>query len=392
MGAVPLPNRNGSSGQRAPRANATNDETAATHGEPERRRVEAELLAGERVERDVLAAHDRVDERARRVGRDALGPVDHLELVALLLRERAQLLLLDAQLVLVELALRPDRDPLPRRHRERAGHQPGDAGEHHDAVVRWCRRRRPSPARSSTPGRRSRRTRRPAARRRSRPGGDPPSGRCGRPRGCPASRRWCGRRPLLLRHRVGGFGVVAVAVGLGRLGAQHQRQHRLGAEVPREEAQRPHAERQPRACAARRRPRAAAAPSARRGVPRRPRAAGTRRVGASSAYSASPRNSAPPFDLVGVHLAQSLRCARASRRSDLRRHHADDNATQLATASVADFPETQSLRCAYPSCRVAVARAQDAEDARPGGACPIADVDQRADDRAHHLPAERGGA
>ena len=39
------------------------------------------------------------------------------------------------------------------------------------------------------------------------------------------------RGRLLLRHRVGGLGFVAVAVGLGRLGAQHQRQHRLGAEV-----------------------------------------------------------------------------------------------------------------------------------------------------------------
>ena len=92
-----------------------------------------------------------------------------------------------------------------------------------------------------------RRTRWPAARRRSRPGGGPPSGRCDRPSGMPciAAMVRPGRR-LLLGHRVGGLGVGAVAVGLGRLGAQHQRQHRLGAEAAREEAQRAHAERHAR--------------------------------------------------------------------------------------------------------------------------------------------------
>ena len=155
VGAAPLPNRNGitgKSGARARRRRTTR--SPPTHGEPSVLGIEPELLPRQRVERDVVAAHDRVDQRARGVGRDALGPVDHLELVTLLRRERAQLLLLDAQLVLVELALRPDRDPLPRRHRERTGDQPGDAGEQHDAVVGWSRRRRPSPARSSTPGRR----------------------------------------------------------------------------------------------------------------------------------------------------------------------------------------------------------------------------------------------
>src|SRR6476646_1387362 len=58
-------------------------------------------------------------------------------------------------------------------------------------------------------------------------------------------------------------------------------------------------------------------------------------------------------------------------------------------ASVADFPETEPLRCAYPSCRVAVARPHDAEQLA-GADLARAHVHERADDGAHHLPAERG--
>ena len=54
------------------------------------------------------------------------------------------------------------------------------------------------------------------------------------------------RRGLLLRHLARRLRVVAVAVGFGGLGAQHDRQHRLGAEVARQEAQRADAERQSR--------------------------------------------------------------------------------------------------------------------------------------------------
>ena len=187
------------------------------------------------------------------------------------------------------------------------------------------------------------------------------------------------RRRLLLRHHVGGFVVGAVAVGLRRLGAQHQRQHRLGAEEAREEAQRAHAERQRAACAARRRPRAGAAPSARRDVPRRPRVGGTRRVARSSAYSASPRNNAPPLTSSAYIVAQP-RCAsrrRACRRASTAAHGTSVDVARVrhvetfgSRASVADFPEAQALRCAYPSCRVAVARAQDAAGCRRGGSCP----------------------
>ena len=159
----------------------------------ERVGVEPELLARQGVERDVVAVHDRGHERARRLGRDALGAVDHLELFAFLVRERPQLLLFDAQLVLVELALRADRrstrpTPSSTRRRPRRRSRPATR-----CCCSSCRRRCPSRGRSSTPGRRSSRTPSPAARRRPRRGGDPRNGRSGRPRGCPASRRSCGR-------------------------------------------------------------------------------------------------------------------------------------------------------------------------------------------------------
>src|SRR5438128_41413 len=57
-------------------------------------------------------------------------------------------------------------------------------------------------------------------------------------------------------------------------------------------------------------------------------------------------------------------------------------------SGVADFPEAETLRYAYPSRRVAVACAQDAEQVT-GTDLAGTDVDQCADDRAHHLPAER---
>ena len=110
---------------------------------PERLRIEAELFAASVSSAMSLRRMIVVDERRAASGVMPLRPVDQLELVALLLGERAQLLLLDAQLVLVQLALRADRDPLTRCHRQRTRDHPGDAGEHHDAVVDWCRRPRP---------------------------------------------------------------------------------------------------------------------------------------------------------------------------------------------------------------------------------------------------------
>ena len=105
MADVPLPMKKGMSGSSAPRPNATKDDERGNPRRPELARVEAELLAGERVERDVALLHDRVDQRLGGFRRHTLGAVDELELLALLLGERGELLRLDAQLVLVELAL-----------------------------------------------------------------------------------------------------------------------------------------------------------------------------------------------------------------------------------------------------------------------------------------------
>ena len=61
----------GSSGSRAPTANATNDDAAARTGRPERVGVDAELLAGVGLEREVGVAHELGGHRAGGVGVDA---------------------------------------------------------------------------------------------------------------------------------------------------------------------------------------------------------------------------------------------------------------------------------------------------------------------------------
>src|SRR5919106_420884 len=60
---------------------------------------------------------------------------DERKLLAFLFREVRELVGFHADLVLVELALRTDGDPLPRRHRERAGDETCYPGEEHDPGV-----------------------------------------------------------------------------------------------------------------------------------------------------------------------------------------------------------------------------------------------------------------
>src|SRR5262249_16025908 len=64
-------------------------------------RVEAELLAGEGVDRNVGAAYDVLNQGVRGGRRDPLRLIDQPQLLVLLLGERGELLGLDADLVLV---------------------------------------------------------------------------------------------------------------------------------------------------------------------------------------------------------------------------------------------------------------------------------------------------
>ena len=192
------------------------------------------------------------------------------------------------------------------------------------------------------------------------------------------------RRGLLLRHRAGGLGLVAVAVGLGRLGAQHRaaapprcRSAARGSTAPARGTARA-------GVAAPRPPRAAGAPSARRDAPRRRRAGGTRcaarrrrtRRGRGTACRRRARR----------RTCRWMRSSRFGVARPARRHDV------TVPSSVADVPEAQPVRRREPAGGGTVARAEDAPGCRRAGSCPIADVDERADDRAHHLPAERGGA
>src|SRR4051812_18047234 len=60
-------------------------------------------------------------------------------------------------------------------------------------------------------------------------------------------------------------------------------------------------------------------------------------------------------------------------------------------AVVSHLPETEPLGRGDGPGRVAVTGPQDRKHVA-GAALAQAGVDERADDRAHHLPAERGGA
>ena len=150
----PGANRNGASGSSAPAANDRNDEIAAPQRRAELVRIEPQLLARERVER-VLGIGD--DPCASRVGfawRQALRRVDQRQLLRLGLGILLELVALEADLVLEELALRAHRNVFARGHRERARAQAGDAGEEHDVRVRIGARRRRGSGWRSTRGRR----------------------------------------------------------------------------------------------------------------------------------------------------------------------------------------------------------------------------------------------
>ena len=398
IAAVPVANKNGRSGSERAHREGGERRSRRHPRRAEGRRVEAELLTRQGVERDVTLAHDVVDERPGLGVGDALGLVDGGELGALLVGERRQLAALDAQLVLVELALRLHRDPFTRRHGEGTGDEPRDAREQHDAVVA---RPRGDAHHQGEVGHEAVVDPEHRGAQRAADVGAVPALRAGDAAAFLDPRHLgdltSGRR-LLGDHRRGRLLVVAVAVGLVGLGLQHQRQHRLGAEVAGEEHEQPHPERHPRRLHVDARFLEQALPVV--GVPLLRRGEGQEDVapvGIGVLGEAREQRLARAF--VGVHLAQALDAALG-----VGRRHAATLLTEPppARGRLALFggSRPRTLR----SSRRPRARARSAgRPARPrcgrrcagsastslGRSLPAPDVDERADDRAHHLPAER---
>ncbi len=132
---TPVVSRKGISGTIAPIEKATNEDAAAPHGEPSSSGSSPELLAHLGVERLLRILHQARRDLARILLRESLGAVDVGQLLFLDIGHDAQLFALDRDLVLEQLALALHADVLAGAHRERTGHETGDAGEHDQMVV-----------------------------------------------------------------------------------------------------------------------------------------------------------------------------------------------------------------------------------------------------------------
>ena len=114
-------------------------------------------------------------------------------------------------------------------------------------------------------------------------------------------------------------------------------------------------------------------------------------------------------ELVGVHVADAIESLRVGRRGSCHGANGTHSATRVLRScavraavpkstetesvarSVPDLAQAQPVRRSDATCRRAIARAEDAEHVTRLDPSDT-DVDERSDDRAHHLPAERGGA
>ena len=104
-------------------------------------RVDAQLLAGVGLQREVGVTHHLLGELASTIGVDATRLVDLRQLDRLDVRVAAQLPALDVELALEQLVLRLHRDVLTRCHRHRARDESRQTGEPHDPRAGIRRRR-----------------------------------------------------------------------------------------------------------------------------------------------------------------------------------------------------------------------------------------------------------
>ena len=124
------PSRYGSTGSSAPSANEPKDETAATSGEGRSSGSMPELLAGVDLQRLLGVAGQLHGDLAGQRRLDAAGDVELGELLHLVDRVLAQLLTLDVEFGEDQFALRGDGGVFAGRHREGAGREARQAGDH----------------------------------------------------------------------------------------------------------------------------------------------------------------------------------------------------------------------------------------------------------------------
>src|SRR3990172_1942734 len=142
-------NRNGMTGTSAPPANPRNNPLAppprrdrqdrprrGPPGRAERRRVQPQLLAHERVQRHLRVLHQPRRRRLRLLLRKALRLVDERQLALFLLRGCLKLAPLQLDLALEQLALGAHGDILASAHGEGAGEEARDAGQEHELPLR----------------------------------------------------------------------------------------------------------------------------------------------------------------------------------------------------------------------------------------------------------------
>ncbi len=200
---------------------------------------------------------------------DALRPVDQLELLRLLLGHVLELLALDGELALVQLALRRHRQPLATRHGERPGEEADQPDQHHEAPVVGPARRAGDEAQVRDQAVVEAEDGRPQPTAGARPVAHLGAADLAALALAGHGGQRLGVQRLLVGHQGGGRGEASVALGVRGLLAQHDRQHRVGTEPSGQAREHAGAQRPPRRVeVVRPRCAPASAASAGRGAPR----------------------------------------------------------------------------------------------------------------------------